>query len=120
MPQLEYDVVQKPLDRRLEEAACIYYDVERVFFYVKQKGKCKDREIDKRRILFWLLRTEAGMDYTEIARRYDHTKQNIQSGIDMIEFRKGLYHSIEIDKGNILKIAATLQVKVVTVVMKLE
>ena len=110
MAIIHYEVLAKPLDRRLEDAACIYFEVTPDFFRVKKK-----EGTDRRRVLFWLLKTDTQMSVTEMSHRYGISKSSLSEGIDKLEFTKNHFRTIACDIENIRKIAANLVVNLVSV-----
>ena len=116
MAQIIYEALQKPLEKRLEEAACIYYSVEREFFCQKKK----DEFTDKRRVLFLLLQEECELSVLAIANTYGYTAPSIREGINLILFRKTYCHWIAFDIAQIKKIATNLAAKLIVMDVRLE
>ncbi len=92
---------ERPLDKRLLEAACTYYEVDEPFF----KTKKKDGNTDKRRVLFWLLYHECNMDYGVIANRFGYSRVSIWDSVKKIDFTKGIFGNIARDMENIKRLA---------------
>ena len=94
-------LIIKTLDIVLEENACTYYGVTPDFFRIK----AHDSLTDRRRVLFWLLYTEASMNYRQIARRYGYSHSSIAEGVKKIDFRRDVITNISRDIKNILRLS---------------
>jgi DNA-binding transcriptional regulator LsrR (DeoR family) len=93
---------EKPMDRRLEEAACQYWEVSLSFFRLRSR---KTRDANKRAILFWLLYNEVNMNYEEIADRYELSRVAVRAAVIKIDFQKDIFTNISRDAENIKKMA---------------
>ena len=117
MAKIVYGVLQKPLVERIVDAACIYWSVEQSFF----KEKRHDEESTNRRhILFYLLKQDAGMGYRAISGMFGFSKSSITEGIELMDFRRGNSRPISEHMRHIRTIAANLEAKIVVMDVKLE
>lgn len=112
-----YSVIQKPLVERLEDAACIYWSVDAEFFRQKNRDELST---NKRHILFYLLRMDAGINAYNIAARYGYRQASINESVEIIDFRRSNSRSIADDMKNIREIAAKLEARIIQVDVKLE
>jgi len=111
MATIIYQLEKKSLDELLIHAACCKWEVSAEFFNNKESRRGgKDKNTDKRRMLYWLLWTDCQMTFSAIAERFNYQKSSMQDGIEKIDFMKGVYPSIANDIANIREIAGKLQV----------
>lgn len=116
MANVTYSVLQKPLEERLIDAACIYWDVAPEFFSMKGK----DGETQKRHILFYMLKEQAGMQIPAIAERFEFKhKSSVFDAVENIEIGQGIYPPIARQIRDIMGIAANLDAEMVTVSVQL-
>lgn len=116
MARVEYETVKKPIDRRLEDAACIYWDVAPEFFRLKSKDMTAT---DRRRTLYLLLREDAQLGDAAIAERYGHAQSTIQEGLELFSFQMRNTRRISDDMKQIRAIAANLDAKLLVVNVEL-
>ena len=117
MAKVVFSVLQKPLVERIVDAACIYFNVEQSFF----KEKLHDEESTNRRhILFYLLKEDAGMGYRAISSMFGYSKSSITEGIELMDFRRGNSRPISEHMRHIRTIATNLEAKIVVMDVKLE
>jgi hypothetical protein len=107
--------LMKPLEVRLEEAACIYWECDPGFFRIKHK----DGNTAKRRTLFWLLNRDAGVDYSALAARFGLTKQCMKTGVELLDWWATNQVSIRHDIANIRQLAGTLGARVISIDIRL-
>lgn len=117
MAELKFNVLQKPLEERMIDAACIYWEVNRDFFMQKNKSGGNS---EKRHILFYMLQWECGLSGAEIAMKFERDKKTIFEAVDGISVRKNINPTISHAIRDINKIAANLEVEMVTVDVKLK
>lgn len=116
MAKIELETVQKPLEERILDAACIFWEVSRELF----KMKSKDTDTQKRHILFYMLKEYAELQPTAIAAQFGLHKSSVYEAIETISSTKTIYPTIARSIKEILKIAETLQSQLVVVDIKLQ
>lgn len=120
MAEVTYQVVRKPIEERLLDAACIYWDVNRQYFSkrtVKTERKCVYRS----RIVQYLIHQNTIYSYAEIATKFGFlSTSRIQDGIEEIEARKHIYKQVNEDLNQISYLADKLDASVITSSIKLE
>lgn len=118
MASIVYSVMQKPLVERLEDAACIYWDVNADFF--RDKKKKDEVSTNRRHLLFYLLKNDGGLGDTTIANKYGYSQSSITEALQIIEFRKSNSRLIADDMKQIQQIAAKLEARIIVVPVILE
>ena len=116
MAKITYEALQKPLEQRLEDAACIYFEVERSFFTLKGKGK----ETEKRYTLYHILKEDCSMSTNELAERYECGWTTMNEALGVISFRIKNCREIAVNAQKIRQIAANLDAKLVVMEVRLE
>lgn len=112
MPQLVFEVIRKPLETRIREAACVYWDVEPDFF--RTKDKTPDNA-QRRHILFYLLVRIAEENITEVAKQFGIAYPSVFEAVEKIEVRKDVYRKVSEAIKQIQLIAESLDARLVTV-----
>ena len=100
----------RPLDARLEDAACKYYSAKPAFFRVKGKRFISDTQ--KRWILFFLLYKDCEMDTRSIARRFGFSRNSIDDAVKKIDFRKDVFTSVSREIEDIRRLAGDPDAKI--------
>lgn len=116
MAQVKFATVQKPMDKRLMDAACIYWEVSEDFFKVKKR----DADTQKRHIFFYMLKEHADLQPAYMAAEFGWHKSSIYEAIETIETTKNIYPTIARSMRDILKIAETLHSTIVVTDIRLE
>lgn len=118
MAEIIFEVVKKPLEERLLDAACIYWEVS--FDYFLQKSGTYSEMKYRRGILFYLLKNNTSMAVELIARKFglsDH--RNVARIIENIDFQKESLPQVSADLNQITALADKLAAKFITVAMGL-
>lgn len=116
MADIKFNVLQKPYEERLLDAACIYWEVTENFFKIKNK----DGDTEKRQVLFYLMKTEANMELGKIATMFDRQKPSIFEACENIDTRKNINLTIAHAIRDIKQIATNLDANIVVANIKLE
>lgn len=67
MALITYQIVKKPIEERLIDAACIYWDVERSYFY----QNTEDRTVTYRKsIIYYLIKQHTTYSYRFMAEKF--------------------------------------------------
>lgn len=106
MAEVEFQYLQKPLDKRLLDAACIYYDVPPEFFKTKRGT---EGDVLKKQVFIYLLHTEGQISYNDIKTDYGFGKSTISQSIEKIAAQKNVYRTLNEQIENIKNIAGILQ-----------
>lgn len=115
MADIKFNVLQKPIEERLVNAGCIYWEVAEDFFKIKKKNG----DTEKRHVLFYLLHIEGGMSKGDIAAMFSLHRSSIDDAVDNIAVRQKIHPHIARMINNILAIAANLQVEMISTDIKL-
>lgn len=112
MTDITYKVLQKPIEERLIEAACIYWEVDRNYF----SQKCEQSTIVYRKsVLYYLLKNNTVFSYKSIAEMFGFlSHQPVMRSVENIEAQKGVYKQTSNDLDQIMKIADLLNVSLIT------
>lgn len=112
MAKITLQVVKKPIEQRYIDAACIYWEVERTYFH-KTKPREKSLEVQRRNILYYLIKNNTSLNYKDIAEIFGFSSRApVIEGIETIEafisVGKGIYRQISNDINQIQAIADKL------------
>lgn len=66
MATITYQVIQKPFEQRVIDAACVYWDVERGYFS-KTSDKENSTVVYRKSIVYYLIKNGTTYSYKEIA-----------------------------------------------------
>jgi len=64
MAEITYEVLQKPIEERIIDAACIYWDVKRAYF--RQKTE-ESTVVYRKSVVYYLLKKNTIYSYKSIA-----------------------------------------------------
>lgn len=118
MPNITFKIVQKPIEERLIDAACIYWDVEREYFHQKKE---ESEIIYRKGIVYYLIKNNTLYSYRYIANLFGFAShQPVMRLINNIESSKDIYRQTKLDLSTISQIAQTLNAEIVTTLVKLE
>jgi chromosomal replication initiation ATPase DnaA len=119
MSQITFETLKKPIEERLIDAACIYYDVDREYFF--NKNKREDSTVMQRKgIVYYLLRERTSMSFKQIAEKFGFVgHQPALRIVDNISSTKNIYKQLLNDLTEIERIASTLEAELITVDIKL-
>lgn len=117
MAEITYQVIQKPLEERIIDAACVYYDVSRDYF----QQKTNDTEIVYRKaIVYYLLKNHTILSLKAIAKKFGFIgHQPVMRLVENIEAQKGIYKQTLNDLNQVLHIADKLDAEFVTTSVQL-
>lgn len=106
MPVITFQIIQKPLEERLIDAACVYWNVEREYF---SRNDRRDEIVYRRDLLHYLLKTKTNYSPKEIADRFKFKSRcTVIRGIELIEARRNIYRHIANDIAQVENLAAKL------------
>ena len=116
MPEITYEVLKKPIEERLIDAACLYWDVDRDFFRKDKKDTDYTGMVRKKYILFYLLKTNTAYSDQEISDKFGFLSRcSIRRGVETVEAQKDIYRQTLNDIEAIKNIANNLDASFVVV-----
>lgn len=109
MAKITFHVVQKPIEQRLIDAACIYYDVERIYFN-KTNTREKSKVVQRRNILYFLIKHNCpALSWKDVANLFGYSAHEpVIEGVGNIEAQKNVWQQISNDINQIQAIADKL------------
>lgn len=109
-------VLQKPIEERIIDAACIYWDVEREYFLQKDT----DRNLTYRKgIIYYLIKKETTYSYQFIAEMFGFlSHQPVKRLVDNLDSTKNIYKQHFNDIGQIQGLANKLNAECFKVEVK--
>lgn len=120
MAEITYQVIKKPIEERLIDAACIYWNVSRQYFS-KPDVKKEHQMVYRRRVVCYLIKQNTIYSFREIATKFGFlSPQRIMEGIEEIECRKDIYKQICDDLNQISFLADKLDADFITSSIVLE
>lgn len=112
MQTITYQVLQKPIEDRIIDAATIYWEVERSYFSQRSQ---ESTQVYRRSIVFYLIKENTLLSYEAVAKLFGFlSHQNVMDKVDTIEARKNVYPQVGNDIKNILRLAEKLDAQFVT------
>lgn len=119
MAVINFQLMQKPVEQRIIDAACIYWDLDPDYFVYKgdheerkRKGRTKNSSSAfayRKNIVYYLIKTKTGYSYPELAAMFNYVgHQPVIRGVDTVSTLKGIYKQIKDDISEIEKIADNL------------
>lgn len=110
MAKVTFQVVSKPIEQRFIDAACIYYEVERTYFFKSADNvKLNSLAVQRRNILYYLIKNNTTYTWREIARLFGFsTHEKVIEGVNTIEAHKNVYKNVNNEINQILFIADKL------------
>jgi chromosomal replication initiation ATPase DnaA len=119
MAQLVYQVIQKPIEQRLIDAASIYWDVDRMYFY-KVCGKEESTAFYRRSIVYTLIKQNTTYSFKEIAGLFGFKSHSaVLKAIDEIDAQRKVLRQVSNDLNQILHLADKLDADFITTEVKL-
>lgn len=111
--------MQKPIEQRIIDAACIYWDLDCDFFHYKgesggarRKGRTKNSSSAasyKKSIVYYLLKEKTAYSYPELARIFNYiSHMPVIRSVETIACQKDIYKQIKTDLSSIEAIADNL------------
>lgn len=120
MAEITYQLIKKPIEERLLDAACIYWNVTRQYF-AKPENKKETTTVYRRRVVCYLLKQNTIYSYREIATKFGFlSTSRIQEGVEEIDARKDIYKQICDDINQISYLADKLDADFITSSISLE
>jgi chromosomal replication initiation ATPase DnaA len=119
MAEIIFETVKKPLEERIIDAGCIYWNVPRDYFFQKS-GSYTEMKY-RRSIVMYILKNNTQLSGELIAKKFglsDH--RNIARVIENIEFQKDSLPQVYTDITQIILLADKLGAKFLTVAMSLD
>lgn len=112
MATLIYQIVKKPIDERIVDAACIYYEVDRSYFFEKTSDTTV---VYKKSIVYYLLKQHTSFTFRYIAEKFGFIgHQPVMRLVDNIDAQKDILRQIREDIKHIMIIADTLDAEIIT------
>jgi chromosomal replication initiation ATPase DnaA len=119
MPEITYQILQKPIEERILDAASIYWDVPRTYF-AKTKFKDETTIVYRRRVVFSLLKQNTVYSFKEIASKFGFlSTSRVIEGVEEIEVQKRIYRQICEDINQIQFLADKLDCDFITTTIQL-
>lgn len=127
MAEITYQVIQKPIEQRIIDAACIYWDVERTYFGLSEdvnvgtaKGRIDETISYRRSIICYLIKTITNMPDTGIAALMGRaSRSGVIRSIESIDARKDVQKSIHHDINQISHLANIIDAQFISTSIKL-
>lgn len=108
MPTITYQVLQKPIEERIIDAACIYWNVERPYF-AQKAGRDESTVFYRKSICYYLIKQHTILSYKEMARRFGYAGHApVIRSIDLIEASKKISKQVSCDLNQISHLADKL------------
>jgi chromosomal replication initiation ATPase DnaA len=112
MATLIYQIVKKPIDERIVDAACIYYEVDRSYFFEKTSDTTV---VYKKSIVYYLLKQHTSFTFRYIAEKFGFIgHQPVMRLVDNIDAQKHVARQISNDLTQVMLIADTLDAELIT------
>jgi chromosomal replication initiation ATPase DnaA len=114
MATITYQVIQKPIEERILDAACIYWELDRTYF-TKTEERPESTEYYRKSIVYYLIKMNTQYSYREIANKLGYkTHMPVLRSVDMIESHKKIYKQCSSDLNQIQHLADILDADYVT------
>jgi len=108
MAKVMYQIVKKPLDERIIDAACIYWNVDRTYF-AQKGGRDESTVFYRKSVIYYLIKQHTVYSLSEMARRFGYFGHAaVRRSIDLIEAHKNIYKQVNSDLNQILHLADKL------------
>lgn len=106
MAKISFQVVQKPIEERIIDAACIYWDVDRSYFFQKRS----DTNVTYRKgIIYYLIKQNTTYSYKFMAEKFGFlSHQPVLRLVENIDSTKGIYKQHFNDMNEIQRLADIL------------
>jgi chromosomal replication initiation ATPase DnaA len=119
MADITYQVLRKPIEERLIDAACIYWEVPRTYF-AKNCNKADSTVVYRRRVLLYLLKSNTIYSLKELVTKFGFTShKQVSDGVEEVEAQKNIYGQINNDINQITFLASKLDAEFVTTTVSL-
>ena len=118
MAKLTYQVIQKPIEERLIDAACVYWEVERPYF----SQKTQDTTVVYRKsVLYYLIKTACPhFTFENLAGKFGFlSHQPVMRAVEKIEAQKNIYKQTFNDINQISHLADKLDATFITTSIEL-
>lgn len=118
MAKIQYEVIRKPIEERIIDAACIYWDVDRTYFF--------QNEIDstvtyRKGIIYYLIKQNTTYSLRFMAEKFGFkTHGPVKRLIENIEATKKIYRQTFNDINQITHLADILDADIITVERSLQ
>jgi chromosomal replication initiation ATPase DnaA len=97
MPEITYKVVQKPVEERLIDAACIYWGVDRQYFS-KASYKAESTVVYRKSVLYYLLKNNTIYSFKEIAGKFGFIQHGaVIKAVENIDAQKNVLKQVSND-----------------------
>ncbi len=104
--------MQKPIEERMIDAACIYWDVERSYFSKKTE---ESTVVYRKSVLYYLIKTNTIFSYKSIAEMFGFlSHQPVMRSVENIEAQKNIYKQTFNDIKQITQLADKLDASFIT------
>lgn len=108
MARITFQVIQKPIEQRLIDAACIYYEVDRSYFN-KNSVREKSKVVQRRNILYYMIKHNTLFAWKDIAALFGFSSHEpVIEAVENIDAQKNIYQQISNDINHIQAIADKL------------
>lgn len=112
MPTITYQVLQKPIEERIIDAACIYWNVERNYFCIKTE---KSTIVYRKSIVYYLIKRNTIYSYKSIAQMFGFlSHQPVIRSVENIESQQFIYKQTFNDLKQIMQLAGKLNASFIT------
>lgn len=97
MAKITFEVLQKPIEQRIIDAACIYWDVERSYFFRDANSAIKTKDckpttvVYRKSIIYYLIKTNTTYSFQFIADLFGlRSHQPVLRLVENIDTMKGI------------------------------
>lgn len=119
MATVTYQLMQKPIEQRIIDAACIYWEVERAYFS-KIGGKDESTAFYRKSIIYYLIKHNTTYSFKEIAGLFGFVSHSaVLKAVDGIEAQKKVLKQVSNDLNQILHLADKLDADFITTEVRL-
>jgi chromosomal replication initiation ATPase DnaA len=120
MAQITYQLIQKPIEQRIIDAACIYWNVERSYFSKGDRRKENTIVTLRRNIIFYLIKQFSDYPVTELPKLFGFSTHGfISEGISSIDAQKRILKQLRDDINQISHLADKLDADFITTDVRL-
>ena len=114
MADITYNVIRKPIEERIIDAACIYWEVPRTYF-AKTTFKNESTVVYRRRVVCYLLKQNTIYSFKGIASKFGFlSTSRVIEGVEKIEVHKRIYRQTCEDINQIQFLADKLDADFIT------
>ncbi len=120
MAKITYEVVRKPIEERLIDAACIYWDVDRSYFFKGANLKEDTQNTYRKGVIYYLIKQNTTYSYTAMANKFGFlSHQPVLRLVENMEATKGIYKQHFNDINQIQHLADKLDASIIQSEIKL-